>query len=122
MYIKFLKTKSIQNEQTYKNYKHLFEKLRRKANQTYYQSTLKDYQNDMKRAWQIMKESTRESTLNSIRFPQSINDHGKSIKENSHIAQGFNKYFINAGPNLARKIQNKFSFPVQKNMELGTHF
>ena len=40
LYIKFLKNKSIQNEQIYKNYKHLFEKLTKKANQTYYQSIL----------------------------------------------------------------------------------
>ena len=31
LYIKFLKTKLTQNEQIYKNYKHLFEKLRKKA-------------------------------------------------------------------------------------------
>ena len=30
LYIKFLKHKSTQNEQIYKNYKHLFEKLRKK--------------------------------------------------------------------------------------------
>ena len=30
LYIKFLKNKSIRNEQIYKNYKHLFEKLRKK--------------------------------------------------------------------------------------------
>ena len=34
LYIKFLKNKSTQNKQIYKNYKHLFEKLRRKAKQT----------------------------------------------------------------------------------------
>ena len=64
-----------------------------------------------------MKEITRKSKLNSIRFLQSINVHGK---KNSHIAEGFNKYFINAGPNLTSKMQNTFSIPVQKNMELGT--
>ena len=67
-----------------------------------------------------MKEITRKSKLNSIRFLQSINVYGKSIKKNSHIAEGFNKYFINAGPNLTSKMQNTFSIPVQKNMELGT--
>ena len=33
--IKLLKRKSIQTKQTYKNYKHLFENLRKKAKQTY---------------------------------------------------------------------------------------
>ena len=34
LYIKFLKNKSIQNEQIFKNYQHLFEKLRKKAKRT----------------------------------------------------------------------------------------
>ena len=61
--------------------------------------------------------------VNSNRFPKSINVNGKSIKKNSRIAEEFNKYFTNVGPNLASKIQNTsktfedFLFPVQKNME-----
>ena len=70
LYIKFLKNKSIQNEQIFKNYKHLFEKLIQKAKQTYYQSILKDCQNDMTRTWQIMKKITGKSKLNSNRFPR----------------------------------------------------
>ena len=66
--IKFLKNKSIQNEQIYKNYKHLFEKLCKKAKQTYYQSILKDYQNDMKCTWQIMKEITGKINLTLTDF------------------------------------------------------
>ena len=68
LYIKFLKNKLTQNEQIYKNYKHLFEKLRKKAKQTYYQSILKDCQNDMRRTWQIMKEITGKCKVNSNRF------------------------------------------------------
>ena len=56
--IKFPKNKSTQNEQIYKNHKHLFEKLRKKSKQTYYQSILKDYQNDMTRTWPRKKEIT----------------------------------------------------------------
>ena len=40
-------------------YKHVFEKLRKKAKQTYYQPLLEDCQNDIKSAWQIMKEITK---------------------------------------------------------------
>ena len=70
-----------------------------------------------------MKEITGKSKLNSNRFPKSINVNGKTIKENSHIAEEFNKYFTNVGPDLASKIQNTsktfadFLFPVGKNME-----
>ena len=53
--MKFLKDKSIQNKQIYKNYKHLSEKLREKAKQTYYQYILKDCQNYMIHTCQILK-------------------------------------------------------------------
>ena len=112
-----------QNEQIYKNYKYLFEKLRKKAKQTYYQCILKDCQNDMRRTSQIMKEITGKCKVNSNRFPKPINVNGKSIKKNNLIAEEFNKYFTNVGPILASKIQNtsktfdNFLFPVQKNME-----
>ena len=90
----------------YKNYKYLFEKLRKKAKQTYYQSILKDCQNDMTRTWQIVKEITGKCKVNSDGLPQSINVNGKSIKKKSRITEEFNKYFTNLGLNLASKIQN----------------
>ena len=68
--IEKIKNKSIQNEQIFKNYKHLSEKLIQKAKQTYYQSILKDCQNDMTHTWQIMKEITGKRKLNSNRFPR----------------------------------------------------
>ena len=89
LYIIFLKNKSTQNEQIYKNYKHLFEKVRKKAKQTYYQPILKDCQNDITRTWQIMKEITGKCKVNSNRFLKSINFSGKSIKKNSRIAEEF---------------------------------
>ena len=77
----------------------------------------------MKRTWKIMKEITEKIKLNSNRFPKSINVSGKAIKKNSHMAEEFNKYFTNVGPNLASKVQNTsktfedFLFPVERNME-----
>ena len=78
LFIKFLKKKSIQNEKTYK---HLLEKLLGKAKQTYYQSTLKDCQNDMTRTWQITKEIRGKCKVSSNKFPKSINVNRKSIKK-----------------------------------------
>ena len=97
LYIKFLKNKSTQNKQIYKKYKHLFEKLRKKAKQTYYQSILKDCQNDIICTWQIMTEITGKCKVNSNRFSTSINVNKNSIKKNNHIAEEFNKYFTNVG-------------------------
>ena len=56
-----------------------------------------------------------------MKFPESINVKGKSIKKNNRITGELNKHFTNVGPNLASKIQNTsktfedFLFPLQKN-------
>ena len=89
MYIKFLKDKSIQNEQFCKTFKQFREKLRKKPKQTCYQFLLKESQNDMKHTKQIMTEITGKSRLNSNRFLKSIKVNGKAIKKNSHIAEEF---------------------------------
>ena len=71
-----------------------------------------------------MKEITRKIKLNSNRFPKSVNVNSKEIKkQRNHIAEEFDKYFTNVGPNLTSKIQNTsktfedFLFPVEKNAE-----
>ena len=89
MYIKFLKDKSIQNEQFRKNFKQFRVKLRKKPKQTCYQFLLKESQNDMKHTKQIMAEITGKSRLNSNRFLKSIKVNGKAIKKNSNIAEKF---------------------------------
>ena len=64
-----------------------------------------------------------KSKVNTNIFPKSKNVNGKFIKKNSRIAEKFNEYFTNIGPNLASKIQNTsktfddFLFHVKKNME-----
>ena len=50
-YIKFLKTKTLEDESKYKNYKSLFEKLRKKAKKACYSKLLYKYETDSKRTW-----------------------------------------------------------------------
>ena len=56
LYIKFLKSKNPEDELIYKNYKTLFEKLRKNSKQNYY---LKQKDN-AKQLWQVLKEITRK--------------------------------------------------------------
>ena len=51
LYIKFLKTKTLEDESKYKNYKSLFEALIKKAKKTYYSKFLHKYKTDSKRTW-----------------------------------------------------------------------
>ena len=51
-YIKFLKTKTREDESKYKNYKSLFGKLRKKAKIAYYSNLLHQYKTDSNQTWQ----------------------------------------------------------------------
>ena len=48
LYIKYLKCKTETSETRYKNYKNLFEKLRKKGKQSYYSSLIEKYKNNSK--------------------------------------------------------------------------
>ena len=96
--IKFLKTKTLEDESKYKNYKSIFEKLRKKAKKAYYSKLLHKYKTDSKRTWQVMKEITGKQKQNQIFSP--------IIQKPQEIAKEFNKFCTSIGPTLAGKIPN----------------
>ena len=55
LYEKFLKARNDKNEKVYKMYKNLFEKLKVQSKKLYFQNKLKQYENNIKKAWKIMK-------------------------------------------------------------------
>ena len=72
LYNKFLKTKTLEDESKYKNYKSLFEKLRKKAKIAYYSKLLHKYKTDSKRTWQVMKEVTGKQKRKSNLLPEKL--------------------------------------------------
>ena len=54
LYIKFLKNKSAESEEKYRNYKNLFEKYKIKSKKNYYASLLNKYKDHTNRTWQVM--------------------------------------------------------------------
>ena len=64
LYIKFLKTKTLEDEFKYKTYKSLFEKLKKKAKIIYYSKLLHKYKTDSKWTWQFIKEITGKQKTN----------------------------------------------------------
>lgn len=104
MYIKYLKTKSSVNEKIYKNYKHLFEKVRKNLKKNYYSNLITKFKNDSKRTWNIIKEITGKFKTCSSALPKTITVKNKSFNEPNKIAKKFNKYFTEIGPTLSEQI------------------
>ena len=106
MYNKFLKNKSIINEQNYKSYKGLFEKVKKTSKQRHYSTILERYNNDIKRKWDVMKEIIGKTKLTTDNLPKSLIVNQVKITDEKEIANNFNKYYSDVGKNLASKIQN----------------
>ena len=130
LYNKFLKNKSIVNEQNYKVYKGFFEKIKKTSKQRHYAGLLEKYKNDIKRKWDVMKEIIGKSKMTTECLPKSLIINEVDISDEKEIATNLNKYFSNVGKNLASKIQkskkhfnaylNKSNFPDISNETL-TH-
>ncbi|XP_065639635.1 uncharacterized protein LOC136072356 [Hydra vulgaris] len=102
LYIKYLKTKSHANLRIYKNYKTLFEKIRKNLKKNYYSNLITKYKNDSKQIWKILKEITGKQKTCSNFLPKMIKIN--NVYEPNEIAKEFNKYYTDIGSRLADRI------------------
>lgn len=108
LYIKAKKKPA--TEQTYRNYKNLFEKIKTKAMQKYYATMIEKFKKSSKKTWAVMKEIVGKKK-NKKTLPKFIKTETGCITDPKKMAEEFNKFYTNVGPNLAKKIpqvQNSF--------------
>ena len=113
LYEKFLKRRTYQNEQKYKNYKTCFEKTKDNSKKLYYQQLLSKHKSDARKTWNVIKDVIGKSRDNTSKFPTKININGSEKLSKSEIINEFNNFFVNVGPNLASNIiegKEPFSF------------
>ena len=104
LHTKFLKNRNQKNETEYKNYKKLFESIKRRSKKPHFSKLILKYKNNIKKTWQIIKEAIGKEKCNQHRFPTKIVVDKESITNIHSIAENFNKFFTEIGPNLANKI------------------
>ena len=103
LYRKYLKCKSAQALQRYKLYKNNLTSLLRKAEKVYYSNKLQQYKGDMKETWRILNSFIKKRNQQ----PKISGYHDKNntfLHSDKDIANGFNNFFVNIGPDLAEKI------------------
>ena len=105
LYNKFLKNKTYRNESTYKIYKNLFEKLKLKSKTLYYSKQFKKIEHNTKITWATIKEVINKTKTINHSLPRRLIKNNKTIFNKEIIAETFNEFFINIGPNLASKIK-----------------
>ena len=62
------------------------------------------HQSNVKRTWTIIKEIIGKSKIQSKSLPRRRIINSKDIYDECDIANSFNKYFVDVGPNLTKNI------------------
>ena len=91
----------------YKNYKILFEQIKRRAKKLYFSNLIikyKNNKNNKKITWSVIKEAIGKNSSRRQKFPKKIDLGSKFITSTDLIAENFNYCFTELDPNLANKI------------------
>ena len=87
-------------------YNGILRKSIRKTKLSYYNDLFDKFKDDIKKTWDTIK-SVMSRTKNKRHIPNCLVVDGNEIKDKITIAEKFNDFFINVGPNLADSINTK---------------
>ena len=93
----------LRNKDNFKQFNTIYTKLLRLAKQKYYDDKFKEYKSDSKRTWQTIN-SILGRVKNKNDIPDKFVSNGKILSGSLVIAEGFNNFFANIGPELAATI------------------
>ena len=96
-------TSFIEKERYYKKYRNIYNKLIRLSKRMYWHKKFDNCKNDIKRTWDSINEILGR-TRNKHAFPQYFIYKDETFNSPKAIAKKFNDYYVNVGPELARKL------------------
>ena len=110
MYKDFLKEKSDVKLNDYKIYKTNLNRLLKQTERRHYHELLKTYQNNSRKMWSVIKDVINKNK--KANQPCQFNIGNKTETNKKIIANSFNSFFINVGPDLAKKIPVTHTDPL----------
>ena len=66
---------------------------------------LKKHKSNLKKTWQIMKDVINRKRKSSSP-PEYFDVNGEYVTDKNKISNGFNKFYVNIGPNLCKSLPN----------------
>ena len=98
----YRKDPSTSNKSRYIRYRNILTSSLRLAKQSYYSKQFDKYKFDVKSTWKVINEALKTKTNTDP--PKQILKDGLQIDDPQAMAEAFNDFFVNLGPNLASKI------------------
>ena len=115
LYKIFLNNPTTVNEKQYKVYRNKLNHLIGISKKHYFGNKFNQAQNNSKLTWNAINELLRKNQSNKV-LPNSFMDNDDELNEPEVIANKFNEFFVNVGPNLAKNF-NKNSDEFYKYLE-----
>ena len=88
----------------YKLYKNKLTSIIRYSEKMYYNKLLEKHKNDIKSTWRVLNCVIKKN-INETCYPKEFEHNGIVISQKSEIANKFNEFFVNVGPDLAKNIK-----------------
>ena len=104
LFHKYRKDPSTSNKSRYMRYRNILTSSIRLAKQSYFSRQFCKYKYDVKSTWKVINEALKTKTDNVP--PKHILKDGLKVDDPPKIAEAFNDFFVNLGPNLADQIPN----------------
>ncbi len=102
LYRKYRSSPTDSNKRSLVNYRNTLTSVIRTAKKKYYCNLLDDQKHNLKQTWKILNDLLGRNRKQDL--PDCFDIDGKSTSDYKTIADGFNNFFTNIGPNLADKI------------------
>ena len=102
LYIKKLNRPTEHNTNKYKNYVKIFNQVKRFAKKNFYGDMLNKHKNNMKESWKIINQLIKKKK--QYKLPTYFEINNEHISDNTEIANTFNTFFNNIGPDVYKKI------------------
>ena len=103
LYKEFLKTGTNVSEEKYKKYKNKLTAILRRCEKQYFTELLEINKGNMKETWKILNGLINKKSKGK-QISTEFNGDESKITGDKTIANGFNNFFVNIGPSLAKRI------------------
>ena len=106
-----MKTRTIVSEEKYKKYINKLAAILRRCEKQYFTELLEINKGNLKETWKILNGLINKKNSKGKQISTEFNGDESKITGDKTIANGFNTFFVNIGPSLAKRIpKSKDSF------------
>ena len=88
----------------FKSFNRIFTACRRKAQALFYTAQFSQCRSDLRETWKLIREVSCTKKRQRDKLPDFFRHQGRILRDPIEIANEFNKYFTEIGPNLAEKV------------------